>query len=29
VTNSGFRQTFVRDTCLATNNCTPTTVRTP
>ena len=27
--NSRFRQTFVRDTCLATNNCTPTTVRTP
>ncbi len=25
----GFRQVFVRDTCLATNNCTPTTVRTP
>jgi hypothetical protein len=27
--NGGFRQTFVRDTCLATSNCTPTTVRTP
>ena len=27
--NSRFRQVFVRDTCLATNNCTPTTVRTP
>jgi hypothetical protein len=28
-TNGEFRQVFVRDTCLATNNCTPTTVRTP
>jgi WD40-like Beta Propeller Repeat len=28
-TSGGFRQTFVRDTCLATSNCTPTTVRTP
>jgi hypothetical protein len=27
--NSRFRQVFVRDTCLATSNCTPTTVRTP
>jgi hypothetical protein len=27
--NSQFRQVFVRDTCLATSNCTPTTVRTP
>jgi hypothetical protein len=26
-TNSGFRQVFVRDTCLATNNCTPKTTR--
>ena len=25
----GFTQMFVRDTCLATSNCTPTTVRTP
>jgi hypothetical protein len=25
----GFGQVFVRDTCLVTNNCTPTTVRTP
>ncbi len=28
-TTGEFRQVFVRDTCLATNNCTPTTVRTP
>jgi Tol biopolymer transport system component len=27
--NSRFRQGFVRDTCLATSHCTPTTVRTP
>jgi hypothetical protein len=27
--NSRFRQVFVRDTCLATSNCTPATVRTP
>jgi hypothetical protein len=27
--NSRFRQVFVRDTCLATSNCMPTTVRTP
>jgi hypothetical protein len=27
--NSRFRQVFVRDTCLAASNCTPTTVRTP
>jgi hypothetical protein len=27
--NSRFREVFVRDTCLATSNCTPTTVRTP
>jgi hypothetical protein len=27
--NSRFRQVFVRDTCLATSNCTPTTVATP
>jgi WD40-like Beta Propeller Repeat len=27
--NSRFRQVFVRDTCLATSNCTPTTVRKP
>jgi len=27
--NSRFRQVFVRDTCLATSNCTPTTVRAP
>jgi len=26
VTNSGFRQVFVRDTCLATINCTPATI---
>jgi len=26
VTNSGFRQVFVRDTCVATINCTPTTI---
>jgi hypothetical protein len=26
-TNSGFRQVFVRDTCLATSNCTPSTTR--
>jgi hypothetical protein len=27
VPNSGFRQVFIRDTCLATANCTPTTTR--
>jgi hypothetical protein len=27
--NSRFRQVFVRDTCLATSNCRPTTLRTP
>jgi hypothetical protein len=27
--NSRFRQVFVRDTCLAASNCTPTTVGTP
>jgi hypothetical protein len=26
VTNSGFRQVFMRDTCLATSNCTPATI---